>query len=106
MPKEVVKYSVAWAARQPALSCCEKTVYRLIEAGQLGCIRRPGASVRILPRHIEEYEARFERPAKVPEGNYQGQATMYESRVGLASSQKFKSRAKARKRQEMARSAE
>lgn len=106
MPKEIVKYSVAWAARQPALSCCEKTVYRLIDAGQLGCIRRPGASVRILPRHIEEYEARFERLAKVPEVNSQGPATRCESRVRLASSQKFKARAKARKRQEMARSAD
>lgn len=66
MAKEPVLYSVAWAAQQPALSCCEKTVYRLIETGKLGCIRRPGASIRILHRHIEEYEARFEVSAKSP----------------------------------------
>lgn len=40
-----------------------QAVYNMIQRGELGCHRRPGASIRILPRHVDEWEALFDCPA-------------------------------------------
>jgi len=56
-----------------------QTVYAMIDRGDLGCIRRPGCSIRILPKHIEEWEARFECPARRPQTRIH---TSSESEVG------------------------
>ncbi|WP_425405859.1 helix-turn-helix domain-containing protein [Hwanghaeella sp.] len=96
LAKEPIPYSVTWAAQQPALSCCEKTVYRLVQTGRLGCIRRPGASIRILPRHIEEYEARFEVAAISPAKD--GSKAERQPSIDLTIGAKLKVRRKSRER--------
>lgn len=40
------------------------TVYNMISNGELGCIRRDGSAIRILPRHAQEWENRYECPAR------------------------------------------
>lgn len=39
------------------------SVYDMIANQELGCVRRPGCSIRILPRHAVEWETRYECPA-------------------------------------------
>ena len=39
------------------------TLYDMIRDGEIGCIRRGGGSIRILQRHIDEFDSQNECPA-------------------------------------------
>ena len=47
-------------------------VYDMIRDGEIGCIRRGNRSIRILQRHIDEFDQRFECPAKPLKGHGSG----------------------------------
>ena len=55
-------FTVAQAAEE--LGYSRAMVYRLIADGLLGCRRLPGkGGIRILPRHIDQFNEAFECPA-------------------------------------------
>jgi len=55
------RYTVNEAAE--ALGYSIWTLYDMIRDGEIGCIRRGGGSIRILQRHIDEFDSQNECPA-------------------------------------------
>ena len=65
-----IRYTVSETAQILGYSIW--TIYNMINRGEIGCIKRGNRSIRILQRHIDEFDKRFECPAKPLKGHGSG----------------------------------